>query len=201
MQLPFVSRKTSLLVGAKIDWLRGLATREWADLRGISNSYAAKSTILIPLIGYWIIFNDYVVNWLRLAHQLEGIPATDHISPRVLWLYMGFCAIALGTLIYALRCPLEVKKYGDYVDYINGDGPVLKALDTQAIVEELEKAGYDATFAKDDDLLYMHFDYLNNLYPRSRLFVTVCFVFGFAVLSILSAQVFVRVLGLMTAVY
>ena len=79
MQLPFVSRKTSLIVGAKIDWLRELATREWTDLRGISNSSAAKSTILIPLVGYWIIFNEYVVNWLQLAHQLEGKPSNNQI--------------------------------------------------------------------------------------------------------------------------
>jgi hypothetical protein len=52
--------------------LHHLLVRPWTDLRGISNSNAAKSTILIPLIGYWIIFNESVLSWLQLAHPLGG---------------------------------------------------------------------------------------------------------------------------------
>ncbi len=176
------------------DRIRELVERPWSDLRGISNSQAAKSTILIPLVGYYIIFNEYLVRWLHLAQQIGGSAPSDHIPRRVLWLYMGLCSIALGTFIYALRCPPQVKKYGDFSDYVNGDGPALDFRPLEEIKEVVQKAGYD-TWGNDESkaILTMHFDYLNNLHPGSRAVVTICFVVGFLILGILSAQVFVRV--------
>jgi hypothetical protein len=90
--------------------LKELVSRPWSDLRGVSNSYAAKSTILIPLIGYWVIFNESFVRWLNLAREFVGAHTIDRISPRILWLYVALCAIALGTLVFAKWCPREVKK-------------------------------------------------------------------------------------------
>ena len=146
------------------------AVRPWTDLRGISNSSAAKSTILIPLVGYLIVFNQNVLPWLQLARQLGGGVTQDHISPRILWLYIALCAIALGTLIYAWRCPPEVKKYGDYKDYANGDGPAMTSRTLDEIQTLLDNTGYDA-FGKPEsnDVLNVYFDYLNSLHPVSRL--------------------------------
>jgi hypothetical protein len=148
----------------------------WTDLRGISNSNAAKSTILIPLIGYWIVFNQSMVQWLQLAHQLVGNDQSDHISPRLLWLYMALCAIGAGTFIYGLRCPAEVKKYGDYKDYVNGDGPALSNQALMEIRKSLEDEGYhDFGPAHKIDVLNVHFSHLNLLHPASRFFVTALF--------------------------
>ena len=40
----------------------------------------------------------------------------------------------------------------------------------------------------------MYFDYLNKTYANYRVVITLCFVFGFTVLGLLSVQVFLRVL-------
>lgn len=179
----------------ELDRIRTSVARPWSDLRGISNSYPAKSTIVIPLIGYYILFNEYLVKWLHLAQQVGGSTPADHIPRRVLWLYMGLCSIAIGTFIYALRCPPEVKKYGDFKDYVNGDGPALTDDAVEEIKEELGKAGYDTfRYSLNKEIFSMHFDYLNNLHPSSRIGVTLCFAVGFLILGILSAQVFFRVL-------
>jgi hypothetical protein len=53
--------------------IQDVVSRPWSDLRGISNSYAAKSTILIPLVGYWIIFNENVAKWLNLARDKRSV--------------------------------------------------------------------------------------------------------------------------------
>jgi hypothetical protein len=51
--------------------LRGLfATPLWVRLRFVSNSTAAKATILVPLIGYLILFNEKVVEFLNLAKDI-----------------------------------------------------------------------------------------------------------------------------------
>jgi hypothetical protein len=178
--------------------LKEIVVRPWTDLRGISNSTAAKSTILIPLIGYWIMFNESAVRWLQLARQLGGGDTGDHISPRLLWLYMALCAIGVATFIYAWRCPAEVKKYGDYKDYVNGDGPAMTSSTIDDIRSTLEKIGYyELGPAEERDLLDVHFGYLNSLRPMSRFVVTALFCLGFAILTILSSQVFVRVFRLL----
>jgi hypothetical protein len=172
--------------------------RPWSDLRGISNSNAAKSTILIPLVGYWILFNVYIVKWLHLAEQVDGAAvSSDQIPKRILWFYMGLCLVAVGTFVYAVRCPPEVKKYGDFKDYVNGDGPALTLGAVQDIKESLR--GTHDIWAKDDhkDILMMHFDYLNMLHPMSRLTVSMCFLFGFLILGLLSLQVFFRIVRTM----
>jgi hypothetical protein len=177
------------------------AIRPWTDLRGISNSTAAKGTILIPLIGYWIVFNETAVHWLRLARQFSGGDPEDHISARLLWLYMALCAIGAGTFIYALRCPPEIKKYGDYKDYINGDGDAMTIRTVENIRHYLQGIGYSGLGAADkNDVLAVHFDELNSQRLYSRLSVTLLFVFGFVILSMLSAQVFLRVLRLLVGI-
>jgi len=179
----------------ELDDIRTAVARPWSDLRGISNSYAAKSTIIIPLVGYYILFNEYLVKWMHLAQQVGGSTPADHIPRRVLWLYMGLCSIAVGTFIYALRCPPEVKKYGDFKDYVNGDGPALTDVTLRGITQELDRHGYDTIrYGANKDLLSMHFGYLDNLHRSSRVGVTLCFAVGFLILGILSAQVFFRVL-------
>src|ERR1041385_1787909 len=173
-------------------------SRPWSDLRGISNSYAAKSTILIPLIGYWVIFNERIVKWLDLAREFVGAPVVDHIPSRILWLYLALCAVALGTFIYALRCPPEVKKYGDYRDYVNGDGPAVSSSTMHDIEKDMERDGYslEGEMSKAD-FLEINFRELNASNPYSRWAVTICFVFGFGILAFLSGKVFYVVVSLL----
>jgi len=150
------------------------------------------------LIGYWIIFNDTVLKWLKLAREFVGAPMNDQISARVLWLYIGLCVIALGTLIFAARCPTEVKKYGDYRDFVNGDGPAMSKATMDDIERQVQESGYALeTVTTKADYLEIHFYELNYSEPSSRFAVLICFLFGFAILTLLSAQVFWKVVMLL----
>jgi hypothetical protein len=189
-----LSMKAKLKLRFYGDWVREKVSRPWSDLRGISNSYAAKSTILIPLVGYWIIFNETIFGWLHLAQQLGGHQPSDHT--RVRWFYMGLCAIAGGTLLFAWRCPPEIKKYGDYRDYVNGDGPAITKASMQDIEDDLVKSGYselDGYYSKNDKLA-VHFYDLNKSEEASRIAITILFAIGFLILTTLSLRVFAMVL-------
>ena len=50
---------------------RLLYTPLWDKLRSVSNSTAAKATILVPVIGYLIIFNEKIVEF-----ELHPVPKT-----------------------------------------------------------------------------------------------------------------------------
>jgi len=89
-------------------------------IRSIGNSYAARLAILIPLIGYWIIFNDFIVQHVRLWLETIGLSADEPqtVPWRLLKLYFGLCFIALATVIYRWRCPEQVKLYATASEYI-----------------------------------------------------------------------------------
>jgi hypothetical protein len=186
-----------------VSLLNGIWVRPWTDLRGVANSSAAKSTILIPLIGYWILFNETIAGWLRLISPFADSGA--HVSYRVLWTYIGLSLIAVGTFVYAVWCPPEIKKYGDYRDYVKGDGPAMTKSALMDVLEYLETKGFHELreavngMSWDDagkDIMSVYFDYRNTRYPPARCAVTILYYAGFIILGLLAAQIFWKVLVL-----
>jgi hypothetical protein len=101
-----------------------------------------RLTVLIPLIGYLIIFNSYVVHYLELAKEFRGAPAVDNasVSPRLLLIYFGLCAVALGSVIYDRFCPDEVKHFGTSAGYVGGDGRSIGNFALEAIEATLRSS-------------------------------------------------------------
>ena len=111
-------------------WLQQLLRRvKWTTLRSIGNSPTVRLTIVIPLVGYMIIFNDTVVQYLQLTPELFGEEQRAQIeervrsvrvSARLLLIYFGLCLIALASTVYAFLCPQEIKRYAMATDYVAG---------------------------------------------------------------------------------
>jgi hypothetical protein len=161
--------------------------QHWSDLRGISNSYAAKATILVPAVGYWIVFNETLVHWVRLATQLgEGTPVGE-VPRKLLWLYLGLVLIGITSALYSWRCPRIVKKYGDAADFIKGDGGATSPDKVNEYIDELEERGYaelrdrvtNVWEGKRIDVMEIYYSDLDNREPFSRSIVTILFVCGF----------------------
>lgn len=190
----------------------------WTRLRFVSNSTAAKTTILVPVIGYLIIFNEKVVEFLSLARPFGAHSGTD-VSLRLILIYLGLCAVSAAVIIYGWFCPTEVKHYGSAAAYVQGDGPSLRGF----VIDNISKtlAADERYFPQmkelsddfgliahrrpvtDDDNeryrtehLHIHFDYLNRIHPVARLGTVVCYVVGFGLLAIPSAHVFSAVIGI-----
>lgn len=99
---------------------------KWTTLRAIGNSQLAKSTILVPILGYFVLFNKEILQWLQLHVSFCGAGGCD-VFWRTEMLYFGSCAFAAGAILYALFCPHAIKKYGDSSDYIAGEQTVFGA--------------------------------------------------------------------------
>jgi hypothetical protein len=198
---------------------RLLATPPWVRLRFVSNSTAAKSTILVPLIGYLIIFNANVVSYLNLAREF-GIQQNVGLSHRLILIYLGLCAISVGVLIYGWFCPNEVKHYGSAAAFVQGDGPSLRGFvmnDIQLLIAKtkpyktkIEELSYDLSLKSDRDglddgdreryrieNLHLYFDYLNLRHPGFRSAAFWAYVIGFGLLAIPSLEVFGKVMWLL----
>jgi len=199
---------------------------QWSALRGFGNSPPAKLTILIPLIGYLIIFNDKIVPFLELSRQITGA-SSDYgasISPKLLSIYFGLCLIAVGTAIYSMLCPTEVKYYGSSAAYVRGDGPSLGDFAMEEIERVLRESKYKAEYSKirgryepkdvvssepitadhkrqvDNGVLHLYFRCLNNSHCTMRWLTLLCYGFGTACLLIASIDVFIRVTAILCRV-
>jgi predicted membrane channel-forming protein YqfA (hemolysin III family) len=191
----------------------------WVRLRFVSNSSAAKATILIPLIGYLVLFNQTIVNFLNLIKELNGSHDVG-VSYRLILLYLGLCAIALGVLIYGWFCPNEVKHYGSAAAFVQGDGPSLRGFvmsDLQVMIaktepyktkleelsRELDAKNHEAGIDHNDreryriENLHLYFDFLNRSHRIARLICVASYFVGFSLLAIPSAEVFVGVTAIL----
>ncbi|MGJ8629043.1 MAG: hypothetical protein ACSHXB_18940 [Sulfitobacter sp.] len=89
-------------------------------------------TIIIPIFGYLIIFNDTFaellassMNWVCSAFRGGSCAETefgeidrDFLLRRVVNIYFALTSIAASTLFYQLFCPHEIKKFGDVESYV-----------------------------------------------------------------------------------
>lgn len=192
----------------------------WTDLRGISNTPAARAVILIPLIGYWIIFNDRIVSFSALSHFLfHSTPAPEHFPWRLFATYFGLCFVAVGSLLYQWRCPAQIKHYATATDYVGSVFPNISGIELGR-VEEALRAGDKAAkaalaeiqqswapFPSPEDrtevkrrqdysarnYLQAYFDFCNRSSPSIRKVAGACYAAGFFCLAIPSLDIFLRV--------
>lgn len=102
----------------------GRALLSWRLLRSIGNSRAAKLTMLIPLVGYLVIFNHEIIDHLELTATIFGASANATLNKLVL-IYFGLVCVAIASVIFAIWCPLEIKRYASPEEYVAGEEPFL----------------------------------------------------------------------------
>ena len=90
----------------------------WTTLRPVGNSVIVKLTILIPAVGYLIIFNDKLVGYVDLIREISNLDKSSGLSvpPRLFQLYFGFCFVAVASAIYSMACPSIIKRYPSAID-------------------------------------------------------------------------------------
>lgn len=105
----------------------------WELLRSFGNSKFAKLSMLVPVFGYLIIFNDVFVSMIgssmewacaafRSAECVAGGSAHlegDFMLRRVVNIYLALTAIGFSTLIFQILCPHEVKKFRHVENYVS----------------------------------------------------------------------------------
>ena len=94
----------------------------WDRLQEFSKQPAVKATIIMPVVGYLILFNAGLQDDLKLSDKF-GFASEDSFSVvRLYFLYFGLAAIGVASLWFQLRCPAEVKAHGSAYEFINQEG-------------------------------------------------------------------------------
>jgi hypothetical protein len=108
----------------------------WSRLRSLGNLTIVRLTILIPFIGYFVLFNDKLSKYLILSEEIFGIP-NSLVSWRTIFFYFGLCVVAIGSAVYQLRCPAIIKQFSDEPHYVAATLPHSGELTLRAIDAEI----------------------------------------------------------------
>lgn len=92
----------------------------WVKLRFIGNSRLAQLSIGVPVLGYFILFNSAIVEYLKLHSDFCKGTACG-VSWRLYFFYFGGCFFALGAGIYGLCCPSVIKVHKSGSDYFESE--------------------------------------------------------------------------------
>ncbi len=179
----------------------------WADLRNIGNSSAVRAAIVVPVIGYFLVLNATVAEYLKM-HGIEAVrqPASlwDQLwSIKLYLIYFGLMFLGLGSAIYQLKCPHYVKKYGDWTDYVAGTAPHLDMPGVEALAAVVGEDYEDdrLTTERQSDLalkyLRIHYALLSSESEPWRIVAAMFFGAGFLLLAVPSIMTACRVAGVL----
>jgi hypothetical protein len=138
------------------------------------------------------------------------------VSPKLMLIYFGLCAIALGVTIYGLLCPPGVKFYGSPNAYVAGVQGSVKDFAFEEIEDELRKSYYKRDYIRireryektnppnspitdqqkvevNNGILHLYYKYLNSKYPFARAVLAALYLIGFGCVLYPSLGVFWRV--------
>ncbi|TIM31734.1 MAG: hypothetical protein E5Y63_06105 [Mesorhizobium sp.] len=184
----------------------------WSVLRRLGNSPVATATIAVPLVGYLLLFNAEIVEYLSL-HTDFCQPASCGPSLRLLLLYLGACAIAIGAALYGLRCPALIKKYDSAAAFFDAEKAyfsqprnyqyLLKLIElgteTEPLAADAPEFSYDSARRDIDpsslaDPMGELYRLLNVSHGKSRLAALISYCLGILLLLVPSAMTFLQVL-------
>jgi hypothetical protein len=126
--------------------MRSINMAKWTTLREVGNLWAVKLTVLIPVVGYLILFNAYLIEYLRLSPEVVSPPQlqTGAIGFRLLCIYFGLCFIAAASVLYTRFCPQQIKQFRTPAAYVAAEREHLGTSATEELKGELAKRDEDA---------------------------------------------------------
>lgn len=139
---------------------------QWSATLALGQSPLMRLTILLPFVGSMILFNNELVRLLELAPialSTSGSQGTQDSSiSRLVLTYFGLVSLGVGSFIFSLRCPPDLKQSRTEAEYISEQEPLLTRPRMTLFRSEIF-ANYVAAVRKDGDL-----EVLDGRYSRAQ---------------------------------
>lgn len=184
----------------------------WDSLSRIGQLKVMNLTILIPFIGYMILFNENIVQLLELSKEVHSF-TIDNIS-RLFYFYYGLSSLGIGSLIYQLKCPVLIKEYDSQNIYAKEESAFLTKRRISSITREIRRLrstlhpiaekvigiasgedssqGYKEIEPAKIDLLIIHWREVNRSHKLARFGIFHLYLVGFIILLIPSIEMFIN---------
>jgi hypothetical protein len=177
----------------------------WSQLRTIGNSRAVQASVAFPIVGYLILlssqFTDVFDGGLAgRSNQLDHDLWTRLWSLKLYFVYFGLVSLGVGSALYQWRCPRQIKKHGDWEDYVRIDGEVVNDTYTKILGQVIDR-NYDADIVRGESSISLRLQYMHQHYAilsaserHSRLMVGCFFGLGLLLLSVPSAMTAIKII-------
>lgn len=93
----------------------------WLVLKKMTNTKLSRLTILVPLLGWFLIYND---NIFKILNESFNMDLSISLSWKLHCFYLGLTCIAISVVFYIIFCPEKVNKYLDEFDYIKSESRI-----------------------------------------------------------------------------
>jgi hypothetical protein len=93
----------------------------WSGLRALGQSSMVRASVLTPVFGYLLLLNDNVRQFLTIQFDADGLFRCLPSMWRVWMLYYGSFALAIGSILFAWRCPTYVKQYATFLQMADAE--------------------------------------------------------------------------------
>jgi hypothetical protein len=126
----------------------------WADLRPIGKSSISKATILMPFIGYIILFDGQFIYHTAISQWIEvsedrfwNVPSLRTIY----CFYFGLLIFSISNAIYLLVCPKTIKISSDRYEFSQREWNIVSRHSAQNLLATLRvRYGYSPSRTFDD---------------------------------------------------
>jgi len=108
----------------------------WSAIRRVGQSRLLALTIVVPFLGSLLLFNQAVVDvltlspelvrrWFHLTVDASADAARKLTLARLYYVYFGLTFLGVGSALFVLFCPLDIKNYSTAIEYQTTEGPLV----------------------------------------------------------------------------
>lgn len=138
--------------------LKDSNSTHWDEISRIASTKIVKLTVLIPVLGYLILFSA----WFEENFRIFG----EFPTWKVHLLYYGFTAVALGSIIYSIYCPRLVQIYGSATEYISNERKIMFDFKQVELVQNILLLAKKTTPDQSDIFTHEVVDFIATFSPE-----------------------------------
>ncbi len=104
--------------------------RKWNSIRSVGNSQIVRASILVPVIGYILLYGSAFREWFSFVNEISEATSLNSNSwieyfisiSRFHMLYFSLVFLSIGSVIYQICCPKIIKNYRSPGEYFKEEG-------------------------------------------------------------------------------
>lgn len=156
--MPSKLRSFWIRFSSGIQYSHPIALFPWSSIRRVGQSRLMAMTIVVPLVGSLLLFNQHLINLLTLSPAIigkwfDGI-GSDEASKmltfsRLYYLYFGLSFLGMGSAMFAMLCPIDVKNNASVREYLQAEGDLVTRARMGLIIPNIAEQ-FLSYFGNDD---------------------------------------------------
>lgn len=139
----------------KIGWSTFWANFSWESWVTYLNGPIARAAFLVPIIGYLILFNDFIAGYLEFTNitQAQGVISTDtnyflNKGDRLKLVYFGLITLAFSTVYFYWKRPHVIKQGRSLDKYMDFGLTYFTVYDFTQMHYAIQHEGHTSVYGK-----------------------------------------------------